>query len=353
MSRISNNDIYENPQIGSRLNKIRKMLKIDKRFYRTIQYIYFKISLIVFKMSASNSSNNVLSNDDSVKGVSPQQMKKNKELAKERIKKEKEDAKAAKLKEKEDAKEDAKAAKLKEKEDAKEDAKAARLKEKEDAKAAKLKEKEDAKEDAKAAKLAAKLKEKEDVKAAKLKEKEDAIDEKDSTHDHNNNEEGVMPDDNVSQFMQQFKHLYSENETDISSNLSLDDHDDEINKFITFYLFTISLNSNNPDYTHTLHHFKWKPLLHTFHKQYSLINQFFKDDILRLKHNNNENNNENNDIVQLLVQKANEKNNDIDIDVKLHIINGQKLLIDHMQVCYNFYNHKPIGKLINNQMCPL
>ena len=338
MSRISNNDIYENPQIGSRLNKIRKMLKIDKRFYRTIQYIYFKISLIVFKMSASNSSNNVLSNDDSVKGVSPQQMKKNKELAKERIKKEKEDAKAAKLKEKEDAKEDAKAAKLKEKEDAK---------------AAKLKEKEDAKEDAKAAKLAAKLKEKEDVKAAKLKEKEDAIDEKDSTHDHNNNEEGVMPDDNVSQFMQQFKHLYSENETDISSNLSLDDHDDEINKFITFYLFTISLNSNNPDYTHTLHHFKWKPLLHTFHKQYSLINQFFKDDILRLKHNNNENNNENNDIVQLLVQKANEKNNDIDIDVKLHIINGQKLLIDHMQVCYNFYNHKPIGKLINNQMCPL
>ena len=330
-------------------------------------------------MSASNSSNNVLSNDDSVKGVSPQQMKKNKELAKERIKKEKEDAKedakaaklkekedakAAKLKEKEDAKEDAKAAKLKEKEDAKADAKAAKLKEKEDAKAAKLKEKEDAKEDAKAAKLAAKLKEKEDakaaklkekedVKSAKLKEKEDAIDEKDSTHDHNNNEEGVMSDDNVSQFMQQFKHLYSENETDISSNLSLDDHDDEINKFITFYLFTISLNSNNPDYTHSLHHFKWKQLLHTFHKQYSLINQFFKDDILRLKHNNNENNNENNDIVQLLVQKANEKNNDIDIDVKLHIINGQKLLIDHMQVCYNFYNHKPIGKLINNQMCPL
>ena len=293
--------------MGSRLNKIRKMLKIDKRFYKIIHCIYFKISLIVFKMSASNSSNKVLSSDDSIKGVSPQQMEKKKELEKERIKKEKEDAKADKL-------------------------------------SAKLKEK----EDAKTAKLAAKLKEKEDVNADKLKATENAIDEKESTHDHNQNEEGVMPDENVSQFMQQFKHLYSENETDISSTLSLDDHDDEINKFITFYLFTRSLNSDNQDYTQILHQFKWKQLVQTFHKQYSLINQFFKDDILRLKHNNDQN-----DIVQLLVQKANEKSNDIDIDVKLHIINGQKLLIDHMHVCYNFYNHKPIGKLINNQMCPL
>ena len=56
------------------------------------------------------------------------------------------------------------------------------------------------------------------------------------------------------------------------------------------------------------------------------------------------------DIVQDLVKKANCKHLDIDIDVKLHIIDGIKLLVDKQNVCYHFNDHIPIGKLHNNSV---
>ena len=301
-------------------------------------------------------------NELSVKGLSKEErqnmrneMKKNKELEKERLKlekeadklkakedakKAKEDAKAQKeadkLKAKEDAKAQKEAAKLKAKEDAKAQKEAAKLKAKEDAKAQKEAVKLKAKEDAKAQKEAAKLKPKEDAKAQKeadkLKPKEDANTEKNADNEEKNAENDA--EKSLLDFISQFKNNVSNN-----CNMDLDSLDHDIKQFVYFYLFT-HLISNNSTSILSFKDFDWLLIYQSFNKHFSSFNNILKN-YFKPKDN---------DIVSDLIYHANLNYNDIDIDVKLHIINGQKVLIDSHNVCYHFNHHKPIGKLINNNI---
>ena len=292
---------------------------------------------------------NTNTNELSVKGLSKEErqnmrneIKKNKELEKERMKLEKE---AAKLKAKEDAKkakEAAKAekdaAKLKAKEDAKAEKDAAKLKAKEDKKAEKDAAKLKAKEDKKAEKDAAKLKAKEDAKAekdaAKLKAKEDKKAEKDAAKlkaEQNTSSHNI--DNSLQDFISQFKN----HNLTLSNDVDFESFHDDLHKLVHFYLFT-HLISNNSTSIESFKHLNWSFIYDSFIEHFPTFNNILKNNL------------QNNDIVKDLIYQANLNNNDIDIDVKLHVINGQKVLIDSQNVCYHFNHHKPIGKLDNNNI---
>ena len=296
-------------------------------------------------MSSPANTNN---NEISVKGLSKEErqnmrneMKKNKELEKERMKQEKE---AAKLKAKEDAKKakelakaEKNAAKLKAKEDAKAEKEADKMKAKAEKEAAKLK----AKEDAKAEKNAAKLKAKEDAKteknAAKLKAKEDANAEKDTPNlktieniNSDNHAAHLDIDNSLEHFISQFKN----HNLTLSNDVDFESFDDDMKRLVHFYLFThLIYNDSTP--IESFKKLDWLFIYNSFKQHSSTFYKIF---------------NNNNDIVSDLIYQANSLSNDIDIDVKLHIINGQKVLIDSHNVCYHFNHHKPIGKLLNNNI---
>ena len=315
-------------------------------------------------MSSPANTNN---NEISVKGLSKEErqnmrneMKKNKELEKERIKQEKEAAKlqakedakkakehakaekaSAKLKAKEDAKAEKEAAKLKAKEDAKAEKEAAKLKAKEDAKAEKEAAKLKAKEDAKAEKASAKLKAKEDAKAeknpAKLKHKEDTKAQNDSPNlktieniNSDNHATHFDIENSLDDFISQFKN----HNLTLSNDIDFESFDDDMKRLVYFYLFThLIYNDSTP--IESFKKLDWLFIYNSFKQHFSTFNKIF---------------NKNNDIVSDLIYQANSLSNDIDIDVKLHIINGQKVLIDSHNVCYHFNHHKPIGKLLNNNI---
>jgi flagellar biosynthesis GTPase FlhF len=225
---------------------------------------------------------------------------------------------------------------LKAKEDAKAEKEAAKLKAKEDAKAKKEAAKLKAKEDAKAEKEAAKLKAKEDAKAekeaAKLKAKEDAKAEKNAANEEKNAENDA--ENSLLDFISQFKNKFHNN-----CKLDLDSLDHDIKKFVYFYLFT-HLIFNNSTSIESFMDFDWLLIYQSFNKHFSTFNNILNNYFKPID----------NDIVSDLIYHANLNNNDIDIDVKLHVINGQKVLIDSQNVCYHFNHHKPIGKLINNNI---
>ena len=269
---------------------------------------------------------NTNTNELSVKGLSKEErqnmrneMKKNKELEKERMKLEKE---AAKLKAKEDAK--------KAKEDAKAQKEAAKLKAKEDAKAQKDAAKLKAKEEKKNQKEAAKLKTKEEKNTQKDHANEDINAENDADNlKSNHNYENSLHD-----FISQFKNKISNN-----GNIDFNSLDHDMKKFVYFYLFTYLIHNDSTS-IQSLLDFDWSFIYDSFLEHLPTFNNILND-LFKLKHN---------DIVSDLIYQANLNNNDIDIDVKLHVINGQKVLIDSQNVCYHFNHHKPIGKLINNSI---
>ena len=120
----------------------------------------------------------------------------------------------------------------------------------------------------------------------------------------------------------------------LSNDVDFESFDDDMKRLVHFYLFThLIYNDSTP--IESFKKLDWLFIYNSFKQHSSTFYKIF---------------NNNNDIVSDLIYQANSLSNDIDIDVKLHIINGQKVLVDSLNVCYHFNHHKPIGKLANNNI---
>jgi len=136
-----------------------------------------------------------------------------------------------------------------------------------------------------------------------------------------------------------------------SDNSKKNEHDDLSNKNLKFMVFAfyIMRNAVNANKEFDVNQFvncnrindlqKFAEMMELFFKNFNSIHQQFS--LFKNNHFNH---------FHLLSDIAFYKNNAIDIDVKLHIINGQKVLIDKNNIVYHFRNHIPIGVWRNNQI---
>jgi hypothetical protein len=239
------------------------------------------------------------------------------------------DAKEAGKQAKLDAKEAAKQAKL----DAKEAAKQAKLDAKEAAKQAKVLEKEAAKQ--------AKLLAKEAAKQAKLHEKEAANQAK--LHDRDDQKRPNIDDKDDPPRQES-----STRDGQLHGQEKIPDISNKDLKFLVFafYIMGKSVHANK---NFDVDQFVQINLLNDEQKFSDMLQQFFKNfnsifqQFSLFKKNNFIH-------FHLLADIAFSNQQNIDIDVKLHIVNGKKVLIDKNNIVYHFERHTPIGFWQNNNI---
>ena len=108
-------------------------------------------------------------------------------------------------------------------------------------------------------------------------------------------------------------------------------------------------NSFNANNEFPVEDFVKNSFLNDFHKFSIFIEHFFKNfnsifEQFSLFKNNHFKH------IHLLNDILNLNNQNLDIDVKLHVIDGLKVLIDKNNIVYHFDNHSPIGIWKDNKI---
>ena len=283
-------------------------------------------------------------------------VKDEKKAAAEAAKAEKKAANEAAKAEKKAANEAAKVEKKAANEAAKAEKKAANEAAKVEKKAANKAEKKTANEAAKAEKKAANKAEKktanEATKVGKKAANKAAAEAGGKTNSQPDNDISDITEDPCGQTSySEIQQLDSNIDITMSDNSKKNEHDDLSNKNLKFMVFAfyIMRNAVNANKEFDVNLFvncnrindlqKFAEMMELFFKNFNSIHQQFS--LFKNNHFNH---------FHLLSDIAFYKNNAIDIDVKLHIINGQKVLIDKNNIVYHFRNHIPIGVWRNNQI---
>jgi len=287
-------------------------------------------------------------------------VKDDKKAAAEAAKAEKKAANEAAKAEKKAANEAAKVEKKAANEAAKVEKKAANEAAKVEKKAANKAEKKAANEAAKVEKKAANKAEKKTANEAAKVEKKAANKAAAEAGGKTNSDPDTQPDNDISDITEdpcgqtsysEIQQLDSNIDITMSDNSKKNEHDDLSNKNLKFMVFAfyIMRNAVNANKEFDVNQFvncnrindlqKFAEMMELFFKNFNSIHQQFS--LFKNNHFNH---------FHLLSDIAFYKNNAIDIDVKLHIINGQKVLIDKNNIVYHFRNHIPIGVWRNNQI---
>ena len=265
-------------------------------------------------------------------------VKAEKKLAAEAAKAEKKAAAQASKLEKNTATEANKAATKAEKKAAAEAAKA-------DKKAEKKAATEAAKVEKKAAAQAAKAEKKAAAQVAKAEKKAAAkAEKKDNAQPDENHKSGITEDISTTISSSDIAEQDSNDAIQINDNSIKNKTDGISNKNLKFLVFAFYIMSNsfNINNEFPVNDFVNNSFMNDNLKFSQFIEHFFKnfnsifDQFCLFKNNDFKH-------IHLLNHILNLNNHNLDIDVKLHVIDGIKVLIDKNNIVYQFDNHSPIG----------